>query len=401
MGTCQHCGKESRTISRTIGFCADCIRTHFREVWQKIKPVHDQSREDFGLPKDPPRARNGVPCSLCFQKCRIPEGGKGYCGLRTVKNGRLTGGRPHEGDLSYYYDPFPTNCVGHFVCPGGTECGYPQYTYSRGPEYGYKNMAVFYHACSFNCLYCQNYHFKKMSSSSSKIAARDLANAVDDSTSCICYFGGDPSPQILHALKTSKLALNRAVNRVLRVCWETNGTVREPFLSQMADLSMRSGGCIKVDLKAWDEGIHYVLCGVTNRNTLENFQKLAGLTKMRPDPPLLIASTLLVPGYIDEQEVERIAGLIAGLNPVIPYSLLAFYPHFYLSDLPTTSRAHALGCKSVAEKAGLHHVHVGIYICWGMITELCRAARYNGQRTNNSGLSLSKKRNSLNPLLLF
>jgi len=77
------------------------------------------------------------------------------------------------------------------------------------------------------------------------------------------------------------------------------------------------------------------------------------------DPPLLIASTLLVPGYVDESEVPAIARFIAGLNPRIPYSLLAFYPQFYLDDLPTTSRSHAHRCLSIAEKAGLKNVHVG------------------------------------------
>jgi pyruvate formate lyase activating enzyme len=57
--------------------------------------------------------------------------------------------------------------------------------------------------------------------------------------------------------------------------------------------------------------------------------------------------------------VEGIAGFIAGLNPEIPYSLLAFYPHFCLKDLPTTSRTDALRCREVAESAGLKHVHIG------------------------------------------
>jgi len=135
--------------------------------------------------------------------------------------------------------------------------------------------------------------------------------------------------------------------------------MQEPYLSMMADLSLRSGGCIKFDLKAWDDGIHHALCGVTNRKTLENFKTLSTWIPKRPEPPFLIASTLLVPGYVDEQEVSAIAGYIAGLNPDIPYSLLAFYPHFYIDDLPTTSRAHAMRCKEVAERAGLHRVHIG------------------------------------------
>jgi pyruvate formate lyase activating enzyme len=283
----------------------------------------------------------------------------GYCGLRHVREGRIGGGRPHEGNLSYYFDPLPTNCVGAFVCPAGTGCGYPQFAVSRGPEYGHKNLAVFYHACSFNCLYCQNYSFKERTFSRTCIPARSLAEAVDGKTRCICYFGGDPAPQVLHALKASKLALQQAGGQILRICWETNGAVQEHFLKQMADLSMKSGGCIKMDLKAWDEGIHFALCGVTNRNTLENFRKLAGWTVQRQEPPFLVASTLLVPGYVDEPEVSEIAKFISDLNPEIPYSLLAFYPHFYLSDLPTTSRAHALRCQGAAEGAGLHHVHIG------------------------------------------
>ncbi len=357
--TCRYCGKRSRTIARAIGICADCIRKHFDEVWPEIEQVHHQSRRDFGLPEVTPRARHGVFCSLCFHQCKISEGGRGYCGLRTAKKGKLKGGRPLEGNLYYYYDPLPTNCVGDFVCPGGTGCGYPQYAHVRGPEYGYKNLAVFYRACSFNCLYCQNYHFKEHTLSSSATPAKNLAGAVDSKTSCICYFGGDPAPQILHALKSAELALKKAGKQILRICWETHGAIREPFLTKMANLSMRSGGCIKFDLKAWDEKIHYALCGVTNQYTLKNFKKLAAWREKRRDPPFLLASTLLVPGYIDEQEVEKIAAFIATLSPDIPYSLLGFHPHFYLSDLPATSRAHAFRCQTVAQRAGLRYVHLG------------------------------------------
>jgi pyruvate formate lyase activating enzyme len=359
MNTCRYCGRRERIISEVLGYCADCIRDHFDEVWPEIKRVHDLSRREFGLPVDPPRSVTGRTCPLCVNRCRIPEGGKGFCGLIAVEDSRLMGGRPHEGNLSSYYDPLPTNCVGSFVCPAGTGAGYPQYAVSSAPEYGYRNLAVFYQACSLNCLYCQNFHFKEHTLSPGKVSAEELARAVDERTTCVCYFGGDPTPQVLHAIKASELALKKASNRILRICWETNGVAQEPFLSMMAELSLGSGGCIKFDLKAWDEGLHIALCGVTNRKTLENFKTLSRWITRRPEPPFLIASTLLVPGYIDEREVEGIAGFIAGLNPEIPYSLLAFYPHFCLKDLPTTSRTDALRCREVAESAGLKHVHIG------------------------------------------
>jgi pyruvate formate lyase activating enzyme len=135
--------------------------------------------------------------------------------------------------------------------------------------------------------------------------------------------------------------------------------MQEPYLSMMAKVSYDSGGLIKFDLKAWNESVHYGLCGVSNGKTLENFKVLSKFVEQRPEPPFLIASTLLVPGYVDEVEVVEIARYIAKLNPEIPYSLLAFYPHFHLQDLPTTSRTHALRCKEIAEKAGLKRVHIG------------------------------------------
>ena len=71
------------------------------------------------------------------------------------------------------------------------------------------------------------------------------------------------------------------------------------------------------------------------------------------------ASTLLVPGYVDRQEVSNLARFISSLSPDIPYSLLAFAPQFMMRDLPTTSRRHAEECLAEAQAQGLKRVRVG------------------------------------------
>ena len=85
---------------------------------------------------------------------------------------------------------------------------------------------------------------------------------------------------------------------------------------------------------------------------------LADYTKGRSDPPPLVVSTLLVPGYVDEEEVHNIASFIVPLNPDIPYSLLAFAPQFVMRDLPTTSRCHANSARDAARAAGLRRVRI-------------------------------------------
>ena len=71
-----------------------------------------------------------------------------------------------------------------------------------------------------------------------------------------------------------------------------------------------------------------------------------------------MASTCLVPGHVDAAEVGAIAAGVAALDPQLPYSLLAFAPHYLLADLPTTSRAQAEECVAAARAAGLGRVHL-------------------------------------------
>jgi pyruvate formate lyase activating enzyme len=282
-------------------------------------------------------------------------GEQGYCGIRSNENGRLVS---KDGTLDWYYDPLPTNCVADWVCAGGSCAGYPRYSYRQEAESGYKNLAVFYRACSFNCLYCQNWHFKQ-TTDRSRVLPEELAAAADSRTSCICYFGGDPAPQIGHAIRTSELALASNQDRILRICWETNGSIGQSQLELMVRLSLSSGGCLKFDLKAFTEEVNLALCGVSNESTLRNFEYVASFFKERRDPPLLVASTLLVPGYLDSKEVRSIARFVARLDPEIPYALLGFHPHFLMEDLPRTSRDHAVRAAAVAREEGLTRVRVG------------------------------------------
>jgi len=359
MTICQNCGRGSPLISQALGLCLDCIRDDFKRVLPLIERAHNQARKPFSLPTQPPKNGAGLPCHICANECCLPPDGRGYCGLRTNKKNKLIGASAGKGNVSWYHDTLPTNCVADWVCPGGTGAGYPQFAYSQGPEYGYRNLAVFYRACSFDCLFCQNWHYRYEATRESKVDALELAGAIDDRTACICYFGGDPAPQLPHAIRASRLALERSKGRILRVCWETNGSMHPALLRQAAELSFNSGGCIKFDLKTWSEELHIALCGMSNKRTLENFKLLGEYISKRPSPPFLAASTLLIPGYIDTEEISSIAAFISSVNPDIPYALLAFHPQFMMSDLPPTSRQHAQECLQEAKAQGLENVRLG------------------------------------------
>lgn len=350
---CLICRRSAQPVAQAIGVCGDCVR----QSPVAAQTAQADSRIEFDLPVRPPHQPDGVRCALCVNACSIGEGERGFCGLRTARAGKLIhlAGTPARGLLHWYRDPLPTNCVADWVCDGSK-------------QHGYHNLAVFYASCTFNCLFCQNWHFREIQQQAASnqpltratsnqpfLSARELADAANARTFCVCYFGGDPVSQMPHALATSKHLAQRGI----RVCWETNGTMHPRLLDAAVQYSLDSGGCIKFDLKAYDESLHIALTGVTNRRTLENFERAARRSAARPSPPLVIASTLLVPGYVDAEQVGKLAQFIAALDPHIPYALLAFAPHFYMADLPCTSARHAQEAQAAARAAGLLHVRVG------------------------------------------
>jgi pyruvate formate lyase activating enzyme len=332
-------------ISAALGVCRECIRNRPEESIGIASVLHGETREAFGLPISPPRTAGGVRCALCARECVMGEGERGYCGLRTARQGRLVhlAGTPPRGLLEWYRDPLPTNCVADWVCVGSRQAGC-------------HNLAVFYSSCTLDCLFCQNWRFRKtLPTAEAGVSAGQLADAANSRTFCVCFFGGDPASQMLHAIR----AADKLAEKGVVICWETAGTSNSNLLDRAVTLSLETGGCVKFDLKAGDEALHLALTGASNQRTLENFARAARRFSERPDPPLVIASTLLVPEYVDPPEVALIARFIASLNPNIPYALLAFAPHFYMHDLPRTSVRHAEAAEEAARAAGLTNVRIG------------------------------------------
>ncbi len=358
---CRVCGVESVLVSSAIGVCADCLRRGDDGVLEYALEAHASARGKYGLPSTPPRSPGGLPCKLCSNECVIGEGEVGYCGLRRNVDGRLVSlSSQSHGLLHYYNDPHPTNCCSAWFCPATTGAGYPRYAVYKGLERGYDNLAVFFYGCNFNCLFCQNASHKNLEEGW-RLGVDEFASRVENDRriTCICYFGGSPEPQLPFAIEASRQALERCRNRVLRICWEWNGCGNPELVRRAAELSYRTGGNVKFDLKAYTPSIAVALSGVPNRRAYENFELVyREFYEERKNIPVLTATTLLVPGYVDATEVENIARFIADLNPNIPYSLLAFHPDWLMMDMPITPRKQAMECYEAAKKH-LKNVNIG------------------------------------------
>jgi len=348
MATCRHCRTTKPKIAESLSYCPDCISRGSQAVMNSVKQVHHRVRKESGLPPETRANEDEPSCVICARNCRPARGEKGFCGLRENKDGNIVhhAGLPSRGIAEYYFDPLPTNCVADWVCPA-----------KNGSHTGKKNLAVFYGACVLNCLFCQNWQYRSLTKRlSPALSADQLAEAVDSQTACICFFGGDPAPQAPHALSAARKALKK--NPDLRICWESSGAFSDLFFPRVMDLSYRSGGTVKFDLKAYNKNLYFALTGGDNTWMLKNFARCAEFSR-RQNITLAVASTLLVPGYITESEILDLASFIASHNPKTPYSLLGFHPQFQMKDLPVTSRKEAIACYNAARRAGLENVHLG------------------------------------------
>ncbi len=303
---CAVCGGKRQT--RSIPVCAVCAKSDkAAEIAEELHP--------------PWRSVEVKKCNLCSNECT----GIALCG------------KPEYGALEYYEDPLPTNCCNAWFCEGSKLSG--------------TNLAVFYYGCNFDCLFCQNWTHKRIEFSR-RVSVEELLKAAEQRrVRCICHFGGSPEPQLPFALRFSRKALELRPD--LMVCWEWNGAGNRQLALKAAKISHESGGTVKFDLKAWNENLHLLLTGRSNERVRENFERIA-----EEYPDVISATTLLVPYYVDEQEVEEIAKFIASINNEIPYSLLVFHPDYRLSDLPVTPRKQVFACYEAAKKH-LKRVNIG------------------------------------------
>lgn len=337
MKSCQLCG--TGVTADAIGLCRECI-THGAGL-EPVLMRHAAIRHAYMLPAAPPRSRGGRICRICAHECMIGEGETGYCGLRHVTGGRLQPLAPLRHALAYaYLDPLPTNCCASWFCRGSKEKG--------------MNLAIFFFGCNFDCLFCQNATHKEIRSAPVVSESQLLELALMEEVRCICFFGGSPEPQLPFAIHLAEEVLRSSAND-RHICWEWNGAGHPSLSKRAADLSRRSGGVVKFDLKAFDPHLHMALTGTDNARVLENFTMLAG--DLSPFDAIT-ATTLLLPHYIDGSEVHRIAEFIRNVDDGISYSLLAFHPAFMMNDLPVTTRRQAEDCLAAA-RSQLKRVHLG------------------------------------------
>jgi len=108
-----------------------------------------------------------------------------------------------------------------------------------------------------------------------------------------------------------------------------------------------------LDVKSWKEDVHRKLTGATNRYTLEAIELLV------EHDVVLEVCTLYIPGYVEADQILRIAKYVADIDRNIPFTILAYFPEYKLSVRPPKRSELETAERLAREVAGLKNVKIG------------------------------------------
>ncbi|MDD5565284.1 MAG: AmmeMemoRadiSam system radical SAM enzyme [Candidatus Omnitrophica bacterium] len=273
-----------------------------------------------------------VHCFLCSHRCRIPEGGFGFCGVRQNQSGTLYSlnyGKVIAGHL----DPIEKKPLYHFL--PGTE-----------------SFSIATVGCNFRCGFCQNWQISQETMKAGPGRQEEstpleiINTAVRSNCRSISYTYTEPTIFIEFALDCATLAKEKGLYNV----FVTNGYMTPEALEELAFYL----DAANVDLKFFKEASYQDICQARLQPVLES------IGKMKQKGIWVEITTLVIPGLNDsKEELGNIAAFIAGLDKDMPWHISRFHPDYKFTDYAITPEAILDKAYEIGKTAGLRYVYTG------------------------------------------
>jgi len=283
-----------------------------------------------------------VQCELCFRRCIIPPGQRGFCGNRRNIDGTLytlVYGKP----CAVQIDPVEKKPLLH-VLPGS------------------RFLSIGTAGCNFRCSFCINWHISHRRVEEVEyveLTPEELVEmAVKHGCDGIAFTYNEPTVFYEYMLETAKLARERG----LAVMFHSNGAMNPEPLREL----LRYVDAVAVDLKAFDEDFYdYVVeqavSGRFKPSTPPLEAVLRTLRIIRGEGVWLEIVYLIIPTLNDDmEEIREMAEWIRdNLGDDVPLHFSRFFPACRLTKLPPTPIELLREAREVALEVGLKYVYIG------------------------------------------
>lgn len=271
-----------------------------------------------------------IECTLCPRRCRIADGKHGTC-LGRQRHGDELIAASYGLICGLAVDPIEKKPLYHFL-PGSSVLSFGTV------------------GCNMLCGFCQNAHLSRAKQlDGTPTTPEEIAEAaVRYGCKSVAFTYNEPTVFFEFAVDTVKVCHARGLKTVA----VTNGWImpepRKEFYAHM--------DAANVDLKAFTERFYQKLCGATLQPVLDTLVYINKETDVH-----LEVTTLLIPGWNDSPaEIDAMTKwAVASLGPDVPWHFSAYRPTLQWNEAPPTPLQSLLEAKSIAERNGLRHVHLG------------------------------------------
>ncbi|MGC8567911.1 MAG: AmmeMemoRadiSam system radical SAM enzyme [Candidatus Micrarchaeia archaeon] len=278
-----------------------------------------------------PLPYNKVECTACNRRCKIPEGGRGFCYIRKNKNGKLV--LENYGKLAaLQLDPIEKKPFNHYM-PGS-------YVLGIGTV-----------SCNFSCLFCQNHDLSKQHETEGRdFMPEEIVDlAIKNGADGIAYTYNEPTIFIEYALDTAEVAHEKGLFNV----FVSNGYMTLEAVEKMKGKI----DAVVVDFKGNAEE------KFSNKYEAIPSQKpiMESLVAMRKAGIHIEITDLVVPKVGDSLEAAKslMEWISTNLGNETPVQFTRFYPDYKMADFPITPFEELKAHYDIAKSAGLDYVYIG------------------------------------------
>ncbi len=277
-----------------------------------------------------------VECTLCPVHCTLKEGGIGSCGVRINEGGKLYT-YTYGSLVSAAIDPVEKKPLFHFLS-------------------GHKTLTVATPGCNLHCKGCQNWEISQIEKKEilENPFYRDtfvppetvVEKALEEGCKSISYSYSDPTIFAEYMIEVSKLASSKGLKNIM----VSAGYINQDALKDIDEFM----DAYSIDLKFFSDDSYRTYSKGKLQPVLETIKYVFSKGKW------VELTTLLVPQYLDEEQLEEIARWIANeLADFVPWHVSKFFPHYKAHDLPPTPVEDLEKAYRTGKEAGLKYIYVG------------------------------------------
>jgi pyruvate formate lyase activating enzyme len=272
-----------------------------------------------------------VQCLICFRRCIVPEGQRGFCRNKVNVDGRyftLVYGRPSALQI----DPIEKEPAFHFW-PGAT-------IFCTGTA-----------SCNNRCKFCQNWHLSQHSFEEIDhfviSPENTVAHAQERECDAVSFTYNEPTVFYEHMLDAAREAQRKGLGTL----FHTNGGMNQEPLAVLLEFM----DAVTVDLKAFTPEFYRDVSSSELEPVLRTLQQIHLSGRH------LEIVNLMIPTLNDDiDDVRRMCRWIGDtLSPQVPLHFTRFHPAYRLTNLPPTPVTTLEEAIRAADEEGLEYVYIG------------------------------------------